>query len=126
MEPNKKRILFLALAVFWTISITIACLVSMSEVPVVNVDQADKIVHLCFYAVFSILWFLYLRTKIRNTKKLFLFVFFLSVLFGILIEICQSLFTESRQADMKDVIANTIGALLGLALMAVYNKRFKN
>ncbi|MBL7866977.1 MAG: VanZ family protein [Flavobacterium lindanitolerans] len=118
--------LFLALAVFWTISITIACLVSMSEVPVVNVDQADKIVHLCFYAVFSILWFLYLRTKIRNTKKLFLVVFFLSVLFGILIEICQSLFTESRQADLKDVIANTIGALLGLALMAVYNKRFKN
>ncbi|MBA9072915.1 VanZ family protein [Flavobacterium gossypii] len=126
MEPNKKRTLFLILALFWTISITVACLVSMTEVPVVNVDQADKIVHLCFYAVFSILWFQYLKSSIQNTRTLFLSVFFLSVSFGILIEVCQSLFTENRQADLKDAIANTIGALLGLAIMALYNKRFKN
>ena len=98
----------------------------MTEVPVVNVDQADKIVHLCFYAVFSILWFQYLKSSIKNTRTLFLSVFFLSVSFGILIEVCQSLFTENRQADLKDAIANTIGALLGLAIMALYNKRFKN
>jgi Predicted integral membrane protein len=126
LEPNKKRTLFLILALFWTISITVACLVSMTEVPVVNVDQADKIVHLCFYAVFSILWFQYLKSRIQNTRTLFLSVFFLSVSFGILIEVCQSLFTENRQADLKDAIANTIGALLGLAIMALYNKRFKN
>jgi VanZ family protein len=126
LEPNKKRTLFLILALFWTISITVACLVSMTEVPVVNVDQADKIVHLCFYAVFSILWFQYLKSSIQNTRTLFLSVFFLSVSFGILIEVCQSLFTENRQADLKDAIANTIGALLGLAIMALYNKRFKN
>lgn len=118
--------MFLILALFWTISITVACLVSMTEVPVVNVDQADKIVHLCFYAVFSILWFQYLKSSIQNTRTLFLSVFFLSVSFGILIEVCQSLFTENRQADLKDAIANTIGALLGLAIMALYNKRFKN
>jgi VanZ family protein len=98
----------------------------MTDVPNVNVDQADKIVHLSFYAVFSILWFLYLRIAIKDTKKLFLSVFFLSVSFGILIEICQSVFTENRQADVKDAIANTLGTLLGLGIMALYNKRFKN
>lgn len=123
MEPNKKRIVFLALALFWTISITVACLVSMTNVPNVNVDDADKIAHLGFYAIFSILWFLYLRTNIKNTKKLFLIVFILSVSFGIMIEICQSVFTENRQADVNDAIANTIGASLGLVIMAVYNKK---
>lgn len=98
----------------------------MTDVPVVAVDQADKIVHLCFYAVFSILWFQYLKTRIKNTKTLFLSVFVFSVFFGIVIEICQSLFTVSRQADLKDAIANTIGTLIGLAVMALYNKRFKN
>ncbi len=126
MEPNKKRILLLILALFWTISITVACLVSMTDVPNIAVDQADKIVHLGFYTVFSILWFLYLRIAIKDTKKLFLSVFLLSVFFGILIEICQSVFTENRQADVKDAIANTLGTLLGLGIMAVYNKRFKN
>ena len=126
MEPNKKRILLLILALFWTISITVACLVSMTDVPNITVDQADKIVHLGFYTVFSILWFLYLRTAIKDTKKLFLSVFLLSVSFGILIEICQSVFTENRQADVRDAIANTLGTLLGLGIMAVYNKRFKN
>lgn len=98
----------------------------MTDVPNITVDQADKIVHLGFYTVFSILWFLYLRIAIKDTKKLFLSVFLLSVFFGILIEICQSVFTENRQADVKDAIANTLGTLLGLGIMAVYNKRFKN
>lgn len=97
----------------------------MSDVPVANVENVDKVAHLSFYAIFSILWFLYLKSKIENTKKLFLVVFLLSVSFGIFIEFCQSTFTVNRQADINDAIANTIGATLGLLLMAFYNKRLK-
>lgn len=125
MERNKKIILFLALALFWTIAITVACLVDMSTVPAANVENIDKVAHLSFYAIFSILWFLYLRNKIENTKKLFLILFLLSVFFGIFIEFCQSTFTENRQADINDVIANTIGAVIGLIIMSFFNKRFK-
>ncbi len=99
----------------------------MSEValPASNVENIDKIVHLTFYAIFSILWFLYLRNKIENTKKLFVIVFVLSISFGIFIEFCQSTFTVNRQADIKDAIANTIGATIGLLIMTVFNKRLK-
>lgn len=115
------------MAIFWTVSITVACLINMSEVPMpaTDVENLDKAVHLGFYAIFSILWFLYLRTRIESTKKLFTIVFLLSVGFGILIEFCQSAFTESRQADINDAIANTIGATIGLLIMALFNKRFK-
>ena len=97
----------------------------MSTVPAANVENIDKVAHLGFYAIFSILWFLYLRNKIENTKKLFLIVFVLSVSFGIFIEFCQSAFTANRQADINDAVANTIGATIGLILMAILNKRFK-
>jgi len=49
----------------------------------------------------------------------------LSVVFGVFIEFCQSTFTDNRQADVKDAIANTIGATIGLLLMAIYTKKFK-
>lgn len=125
MERNKKIVLFLALALFWTIAITVACLVDMSDVPAANVENIDKVAHLGFYAIFSILWFLYLENKIESTPKLFLIVFMLSVVFGVFIEFCQSNFTVNRQADVKDAVANTIGATIGLLLMAIYTKKFK-
>ena len=106
---------------------TVACLVSISEVPDVNlgVENADKLVHFTFYAVFSILWFLYLDNVLKNQKWLYLKVFIFAVSFGIMIEICQSVFTESRQADAIDAIANTLGSLFGLTMLKIYNNRFK-
>ena len=125
MERKQKIVLFLALALLWTIGITVACLVDMSDVPAANVENIDKLAHLSFYAVFAILWFLYLENRIESTPKLFLIVFMLAVIFGVFIEFCQSTFTANRQADVNDAIANTIGATIGLLLMAIYTKKFK-
>lgn len=123
----KKTNKYLALALFWTAVITIACLVSVSDVPNVDlgVENADKLVHFTFYAVFAILWFFYLKLYVTNHTKLYLFVFIFSVSFGIMIEICQSIFTETRQADVIDAVANTLGAFFGLLLVKLYNNRFK-
>jgi len=103
-----------------------ACLVSVSDVPDVDlgVENADKLVHFSFYAIFSMLWFVYLQSIVKNDKKLYLAVFIFSVLFGIGIEICQSIFTETRQADVADAIANTLGSLFGLSMLKFYNNRF--
>ena len=90
----------------------------------IQVENVDKVVHFTFYAFFAIFWFLYLQNIVSNTK-LFLTVFAFSVSFGIAIEICQSLFTVSRQGDILDVIANTLGALFGLTLIKFYKYIFK-
>lgn len=123
----KKTNKYLILALFWTVCITVACLVSISEVPDVDfgVENTDKIAHFSFYAVFSVLWLLYLKTVLKNQEWLYLKVFVIAVSFGVLIEICQSVFTESRQADSIDAIANTLGSVLGLSLLKLYNIRFK-
>lgn len=126
MELNKTN-KYLLLALFWTACVTVACLVSISEVPEVDlgVENADKLVHFTFYAVFSILWFLYLKTFLKTQEWLYLKIFIFAVSFGIMIEICQSVFTDSRQADAIDAIANTLGSLFGLTMLKLYNNRFK-
>lgn len=113
-------------ALFWSLIVTVACLVSVSDVPDVDLglENADKLVHFTFYAVFSILWFAYLQTMVKNHKKLYVFVFLFSVSFGIAIEICQSLFTETRQADIADALANTLGTFFGLSMLWLFNNRF--
>lgn len=110
----------------WSVMVTVACLVSVSDVPDVDmgIENADKLVHFTFYAVFSILWFVYLQSIVNNDKRLYVAVFIFSVLFGIGIEFCQSVFTETRQADVVDAIANTLGSLFGLSMLKFYNNRF--
>lgn len=97
----------------------------MSDVPAASIENIDKAAHLFFYAVFSMLWLSYFRSRIQNTRKLFLAVFFFSATFGITIEFCQAVFTDYRQADLIDAAVNTIGAVLGLSLMALFIKKNK-
>lgn len=112
---HKKSLL--VLAVFWTLTIAVLCLVSFNKMPKVGIKSADKYVHITFHFVFTILWFFALRQK-AAFKKIALKVFLYSIIYGILIEILQATFTLTRKADIYDVLANTTGA--GLAVLILY------
>jgi len=75
--------------------------------------NSDKIGHWVAYFTLGITWFLYAHL---NGKKIYLF-FIVLVAYGIIIEVCQGLFTSNRQFDVFDMVANTLG--LGLAWFAV-------
>lgn len=111
--------LWLTLALIWTLVIAVLCLVSFKKLPTVKLTEADKYVHAAFHLVFTGLWFLYLKFQ---DKKPLLKAFLGSVFYGISIEIMQGLFTETRKADLKDVIANTTGALLMVMVILVWQK----
>ncbi|NUY81602.1 VanZ family protein [Flavobacterium sp. MAH-1] len=116
--------LWLIAASGWTLSIAVLCLVSFTDLPTVSVSDIDKYVHATFHFIFTLLWYLYLRTEDRsvgNAQILFKIVAF-SLVFGIAIELAQSLFTKTRQADIKDVAANLTGALLAAVCLFVYRK----
>ena len=45
------------------------------------------------------------------------------IIFGIIIEVLQSSMSLGRHYDIEDIIANTIGSIIGVLLMPfVYNK----
>ena len=118
------KILFLIAALFWTGVILFFCLIKASSLPVVDVPNLDKIIHVFFHFVFTILWFLFLKKKLdhANVFALFTITVILSFLLGIGIELAQQFFTSTRQGDILDIAANLFGALLAVASLVVLNK----
>lgn len=115
---------FFGAALIWTIVIACLCLASFNQFPKVELSNSDKYAHFAFYFVFSGLWFLYFshRKDSFNRVRTVLVVFFLSLFYGIAIEMMQYLFTDTRKADVFDVLANAFGAVIGLLVIGSYQK----
>ncbi|PKQ44470.1 teicoplanin resistance protein VanZ [Confluentibacter flavum] len=87
-----------------------------------GVSFGDKIFHSLSYAVLAFLWFytFFFQFKISKTKAI-LFASVISIIFGIIIEVLQGVFTSTRQADVYDVLANSLGVLFAACLLLLKN-----
>ena len=113
-----------SLAISWTILIAVLCLVKFSNLPSFGVSGADKFVHFTFHFVFTILWGFYSWAKLNEiTIAKIGSVVILSFCYGILIEILQEIFTKTRHADIFDVLANGIGALVALVFFVLIKRQ---
>lgn len=79
----------------------------------------DKVEHALAYGALAIMTFLCL-VKARHgaghgTTRVWITALSFAVVFGILMEIAQSLLTTNRTGSVEDAVANTIGAALGFA-----------
>ncbi len=117
--------LLLPAAFLWTVMIAVLCLIDANELPKPELDisSPDKYVHFTFHFMFTLLWITYGRMKWRNVLMK---VFTASLVFGILIEICQEFFTTTRSADISDVLANVSGSLVAIILLRVFGKHRRN
>lgn len=110
------------LAILWTTIVTILSLITISSDigSSINIDNKDKYVHFTFYFVFVILWFLYAKSKNTNSRTKFI-VLIAAIGYGVLMEICQGIFTTTRTPDILDVLANSAGAFAGTLFMTALN-----
>lgn len=101
------------------------CLTESSNLPAVNVPNIDKIVHFCFHFGFTISWILFFKKELNGNDdaKAYLVSFVFSVLFGITIELMQSVYTTTRASDVTDILANTLGALFAIFMAEVFKER---
>jgi len=84
----------------------------------------DKLVHLFIFLVLTFLWLLYVNNVLNDTKPIvLLFILVACLFYGILIEVIQELFVLSRGAEVLDVIADLLGASIGLLLFRNYKNR---
>ncbi len=84
-------------------------------------DINDKLEHVVAFLIYIILFYF----SFPSASKVF--SFFSGFLLGILIEFLQR-FSPNRTSDMYDIIADTIGLFLGLAVIHILNyikKRYK-
>jgi len=85
----------------------------------------DKLVHFSFNAALLFLWLHYFNSRrLLKSFRIIFTVFFFAIVYGIIIELSQEHFTLSRKADIWDVVANTIGCLLGLFIFKVTRTKY--
>lgn len=94
------------LAIGWTIVILIGCLTPHDQIPEVLTDISDKLEHMAIFALFTLLW---AEAGMRVNLTLLI-----GILFGALIEVLQYVLPINRSADWGDLLADTIGAIVGV------------
>jgi len=110
-------------AILWTLFIASSCLLPASSFKEFSFDlfELDKLVHLILYFVFVLLWAI--SSKTDFSKKQTLILAAVSIAFGIVIEILQSTMGLGRAYDIDDIIANTIGCILGIVCIPFIRRK---
>jgi VanZ family protein len=108
---------FFVIAIGITISIAYLSLMKMPKVEV-NIGNIDKFYHSLAYFTLSFCWLFsfYKKPKLKNI------IVISCIIYGIIIEVLQDTVTLYRTGDFRDVLANTVGIVLGLF---VYNQILK-
>ncbi|GAA4894591.1 hypothetical protein GCM10023311_19100 [Flaviramulus aquimarinus] len=107
------RILALLLALAYTVVLTLACLMTIKNMPDLVFSLSDKVLHFLAYSILTFLWFISGFHTFKFTKKqAIIYALIFSIVYGILIEVLQGTITVSRAYDVYDMLANSLGAIL--------------
>lgn len=115
-------------ALCWTAGIAVSCLISIKhfETEPYSLEHKDKYVHCTFYFVFTVLWYLALKQQhlLRGARGR-LTVFLGAVTYGVLMELGQEFLTTDRSADIQDALANTLGSVLAVIALWLFDRKKK-
>lgn len=110
------------LSVVLTVVIFAVCLYDLPEIPLENVCFIDKYSHILMYLIYGVgLWSETGLHSLSQPKRWSICVAWPLVM-GVLIEILQSLCTQSRHGDLLDVAANSLGVALAVFVGRVISK----
>ena len=123
MEKNELRILP---AITWVIIVTVLLCLPGSALPKENwFDKIwlDKWIHVILFSIMVFLWCQYVSTsggkKIRHFRQIAIYFF----LYGIAMELVQKYFIPNRSFDLKDILADGLGCVIGLLISGRYIKK---
>lgn len=96
---------------------------NLNKIPIFNIPHMDKIIHMLLYFILSVTL---LASFIRKNKykkidqKIITFVWVVS--YGLLMEVFQYYFTQTRSAEIYDSLANTAGCIFAVLFYPYINK----
>tara|TARA_B100001057_G_scaffold282098_1_gene282430 strand:- start:430 stop:819 length:390 start_codon:yes stop_codon:yes gene_type:complete len=118
----KANALFIAIVI--TIFIAIISLARVDKVASRILLLQDKLNHLIAYFFLTLSWFYALHQKKfspKNTRHLIL----CCILYGIFIEVLQSILTSYRTASYLDILANSVGVVIGALAFHFFEKKIE-
>ncbi len=118
---NQYFIIKYGKSILWAVLILYLSLANLNDNELVKellFPYSDKIAHLGVYAIFTFL--LMSEYKIKKKQSLPLFI---TIIYGVLMEILQYALTTYRSLELFDILANASGAF---AAWYIYKKYFTN
>ena len=107
----------------YTTVLAIVSFIHVSGIPNINYSNSDKIFHFIAYSALAWFWFQTFYNTFKWTINNALLVStIVSIAFGIIIEILQGVLTETRVAENNDILANTFGVCLTIAILMLFKK----
>jgi VanZ family protein len=116
----------LSICIVYTVLVTVAFLYPFKVTTTINFIPIDKLIHVLIYLSLSFLWISYSNRVANYKKTVTIMIMLLCFFYGIIIEVIQELFIPLRKADLFDVSANMIGAILGALLFWSVKNRIKS
>ena len=106
----------LVIAVVWLLIVTILLCIPGAKLPTINWQNKiwlDKWIHIILFLLLVYLWCWSYSKRNESSKKVFITVTILFIVYGISMEIVQHFFIPLRSFDIGDIIADALGAVLG-------------
>ncbi|WP_405239484.1 VanZ family protein [Capnocytophaga canimorsus] len=92
------------------------------------IPHLDKVAHFVFYFVFTLLLVLALKKELlffNKTLSVYTFAGIVAFVWGVSMEILQKTITNTRSADVFDVLFNTFGIVVALIFTTRLTSKFK-
>lgn len=110
----------LTLLVLYAVLLLVLSLVSIGTFKTLESSFDDKINHFWAYCLLTLFIFNYFKSL--NLKRALLYAFLVASTYGVLIEVFQKFFTQVRQFDVYDMVANAFGAIVAVLFVIIYKK----
>jgi len=118
LELKEKSFFVFIPALIWAGIIAFMSLLPSDDLPKEIFIISDKIIHAIIYFVLALLFFVgfiyrsNILDKSEGVFRLFLFSAFVSLAFGVFIEVAQENMNLGRSGDCKDVVADLFGIII--------------
>lgn len=112
-----------SVAVAWFIVMCILFFLPGSDLPQANWLDAiyfDKWVHIGLFAILTFLWRSAFDLDLNHYNWM---IFFTAILYGLSVEFIQKYWIPNRSFDLFDLLADTVGSIVGLIVWSVVYKK---
>lgn len=116
--------LLLPFAIFCTLLIVYLSLIDISDLPNLELRNEDKFYHILAYFALTMVWLLAISSYAFSKLKARILISAVIIAFGIIIEILQDIFTDYRNFDVFDILANSLGVVVSFICFEFLKKRF--
>ncbi len=93
------------------------------------IPNLDKLVHATLFGCFVFLWSIYYATrkeKNNHSDSRFVLILIIACLYGVTTELMQKYLIPNRDYDIFDILADSIGAVLGFLIVLLTVKWFRS